>query len=336
MAYLDPGKVIAKLKELNAKRILLQLPDGLKPSVFRYYNELSRDFDVIVSSSGFYGACDTGTMDEWKNVDAVVQLGHTEIPNVPYRIPVIFEEYVHEDYRGFHDLDLSELRKKKYGKIGVAYSIQYRKAAQELKDFLMENGFEASIGKHDGRLKYDGQLLGCNFSPLHELETWADCHVVVSTGVFHSLGAQLAVEKEVYVLDMSEPQRLRSMKDEADRHIRKRFINMSRALEAKKFVVVVDTKIGQYRLNLAKKIMKDIKEMGREVVLAYSNESSPAEFENMMADCIVFTGCPRVATDDFDRYKSPILTAQEFNMIFKKKGNGKYIMDEIVNVDTMP
>ena len=333
---MDPGRVIERLKEIEAKRILLQLPDGLKPHVFDYFNELSKNFNVIVSSSGFYGACDTGTMDEWKNVDAVVQLGHTEIPNVNYKVPVIFEEYINEDHRSFNDLDLTELERNNYKNISLAYSIQYRQSAEELSKFLKEKGYNVSMGKHDSRLKYDGQLLGCNFSPLHDQESRNDCHIIVSTGVFHALGAQLSVEKEVFILDMSEPFRLRSMKSEAERHIRRRYANMARALEAKKFVVVVDTKVGQYRMKLAEKMIKEIQDMGKSAVLAYSNESSPVEFENMMADCIIFTGCPRVATDDFDRYKSPILTAQEFNMIFKKKGNGKYIMDEIVNVDTMP
>ncbi|MCI2412732.1 MAG: diphthamide biosynthesis enzyme Dph2 [Cuniculiplasma sp.] len=333
---MDPGRVIERLKEIKAKRILLQLPDGLKPHVFDYFNELSKNFNVIVSSSGFYGACDTGTMDEWKNVDAVVQLGHTEIPNVNYKVPVIFEEYINEDHRSFNDLDLTELERNNYKNISLAYSIQYRQSAEELSKFLKEKGYNVSMGKHDSRLKYDGQLLGCNFSPLHDQESRNDCHIIVSTGVFHALGAQLSVEKEVFILDMSEPFRLRSMKSEAERHIRRRYANMARALEAEKFVVVVDTKVGQYRMKLAEKMIKEIQDMGKSAVLAYSNESSPVEFENMMADCIIFTGCPRVATDDFDRYKSPILTAQEFNMIFKKKGNGKYIMDEIVNVDTMP
>ena len=333
---MDPGRVIEKLREMGARRILLQLPDGLKPQVFHYFAELSKYFNVIVSSSGFYGACDTGTMDEWKNVDAVVQLGHTEIPNIDYKVPVIFDEYTYRDERSFNELDLSEIREKKYNRISMAYSIQYRESAGKLVELLRKKGFEVSVGKHDTRLKYDGQLLGCNFSPLHDQDRWADCHIIVSTGVFHSLGAQLSVDKEVFVLDMSEPFRLRSMKEEADRHIRRRYANMARALDALKFVVVVDTKIGQYRMKLAEKMVAEIRSMGREAIIAYSNESSPVEFENMMADCIIFTGCPRVATDDFDRYRSPILTAQEFNMIFKKKGNGKYIMDEIVNVDPMP
>ena len=50
MIYVDPTETIEKLRAMKAKRILLQLPDGLKPRVFEYFNALSREFNVIVSS----------------------------------------------------------------------------------------------------------------------------------------------------------------------------------------------------------------------------------------------------------------------------------------------
>ncbi len=334
MVYLDPEPTINRLKEIGAKRILLQLPDGLKPHVFSYFERLSKEFSVIVSSSGFYGACDTGTRDEYGNVDAVIQMGHTIIPNVNYKVPVIFEEYTYPVTDNFVGMDLSALEKAGYRKIGVLYSIQYREGAVKFLEYLQERGYEARMGKNDGRLKYQGQVLGCNYSPIHDLDTWADCHIILSTGTFHSMGAQLSTEKEVFILEMSEKSELHSMREEADRRIRKRFANMARALEAGKFVVVVDTKVGQYRMKLAEKIMDEIRNIGKSAILAYANESNPVDFQNMMAECIIFTGCPRVATDDFEKYNVPILTAQEFLMIFKKKGNGKYIFDEIVNVDS--
>ncbi len=333
MVYLDPEPVIKKLKEMNARRILLQLPDGLKPHVFSYFTKLSQNFSVIVSSSGFYGACDTGTRDEYVNVDAVVQMGHTEIPNVNYGIPVIFEEYIYPSAETFSGLNLTSLEEKGYRKIGVLYSIQYRESAFKFMEFLKDKGYEVRMGNNDGRLKYPGQVLGCNYSPIHDLDTWADCHIILSTGTFHSMGAQLSTEREVFVVEMSEPFTLHSMMEEADRRIRRRYANMAGIMDVDRFVVVVDTKVGQYRMKLAMKIKEEIESMGKTAVLAYANESNPVDFQNMMAQCIIFTGCPRVATDDFDRYPMPILTAQEFQMMFKKTGKGKYIFDEIVNVD---
>jgi 2-(3-amino-3-carboxypropyl)histidine synthase len=43
MIYVDPADTIEKLRKMKAKRILLQLPDGLKPRVFEYFNALSRN-----------------------------------------------------------------------------------------------------------------------------------------------------------------------------------------------------------------------------------------------------------------------------------------------------
>ncbi|MCL4327758.1 MAG: diphthamide biosynthesis enzyme Dph2, partial [Candidatus Thermoplasmatota archaeon] len=43
---------------MGAKKILLQLPDGLKPQAYDLFNALSRQFSVVISSGGFYGACD--------------------------------------------------------------------------------------------------------------------------------------------------------------------------------------------------------------------------------------------------------------------------------------
>ena len=47
MIYVDPADTIEKLRKMKAKRILLQLPDGLKPRVFEYFNALSNIFHKI-------------------------------------------------------------------------------------------------------------------------------------------------------------------------------------------------------------------------------------------------------------------------------------------------
>ena len=41
---------IDKLKAMNAKKILLQLPDGLKPESFDIFNKFSEHFGVVISS----------------------------------------------------------------------------------------------------------------------------------------------------------------------------------------------------------------------------------------------------------------------------------------------
>ncbi|EQD49876.1 diphthamide synthase subunit DPH2, partial [mine drainage metagenome] len=163
MIYVDPSETIKKLKEMKAKRILLQLPDGLKPRVFDYFTALSKEFNVIVSSEGFYGACDIGTMDVYGKVDCIVQLGHSRIPNIDYPIPVIFEEYLEKAQEDFSNVDFSILKESGYSKIGILYSIQYKNTEEIVSEYLRSLGYDVQKGKKDNRLAYDGRVLGCNY-----------------------------------------------------------------------------------------------------------------------------------------------------------------------------
>ncbi len=317
---------------MKAKRILLQLPDGLKPRVFEYFSALSREFNVIVSSEGFYGACDIGTMDVYGKVDCIVQLGHSRIPNIDYPVPVIFEEYLEKPQEDFTGIDFSILSDSGCRKIGILYSIQYKDTANMIGLHLKTLGYDVFTGKKDDRIAYDGQVLGCNYRSLHSISMSADCFLVVSTGIFHSLGAQLSTDREVFILDLNDKS-LTSMKERAERIKRKRYLKIFAAKEASRFAVVVDSKVGQYRIRIAQRIMDVLKEQGKEAVLVYTNESNPVDFANMRCDAVVFTGCPRVPIDDQERYEMPILTVAEFFMVFAGSGNGRYVMDEIVGVD---
>ncbi len=331
---IDVEGTIKKLRDMKAKKILLQIPDGLKPNVFDYFSRLSSEFSVIVSSEGFYGACDTGNMEVYKDVDCIVQLGHSAIPNIRYPKPVIFEEYRNEklveiDASVFKPLSL-EGRKR----IGLVASIQYMNEMDKVKEMLDTMGFEVMVGKNDGRISYPGQVLGCNFSSAHSVESQVDCFLVVSTGIFHAMGLQLSTEKEVYLLDLND-RTMRSISQETDKFLRRRYASLQNARDAKKFCVVVDTKVGQYRKRMADTVMNDIRKVGGEPVLLTTNEVNPMDYENMRCDAMIFTGCPRVPIDDYSKFRMPVMTPPEFQVLFGLKKSRKYIMDEIVAVDDL-
>jgi 2-(3-amino-3-carboxypropyl)histidine synthase len=318
---------------MKAKKILLQLPDGLKPHVFDYFSKLSEKFSVIISSEPFYGACDVGNMEVYKDVDCIVQLGHSEIPNINYPKPVIFEEY-----RNSREIEMKEgifdlLKEKNYRTIGLVSSIQYVDMMYDVRNALEKTGFKAIIGRQDRRMKYPGQVLGCNFSAAHSISQEADCFLVVSTGKFHGIGVQLSTDKEVFILDLNE-MRLVPMREDTDRFLKVRYARLSRAMDAKRFCVVADTKIGQYRKKLAEVIVDQVREAGKQAVLVTTNDIKPSDYENMMCDAVIFTGCPRVPIDDQDKFAMPILTPPEFQSLFGIKRPSRYVMDEIVAVDS--
>ena len=319
---------------MNANKILLQLPDGLKSHVFEFFNRLSEKFSVIVSSEPFYGACDISTPEVYRDVDCIVQMGHSEIPNIDYPKPIIFMEY-----RVTRDISLEEetfqpLRDLGYSKIGLLCSIQYLDHMYRVKEAMEKLGFSVNVGRQDSRMKYPGQVLGCNFSAAHSISGEVDCYVVVSTGKFHAIGAQLASNKDVFILDMNE-RKLKEIRPETDRFLRKRYARLFKAQEARKLCVVADTKIGQYRIKLARKILEQAREIGMDAVLLTANDVRPSDYENMRCDAVVFTGCPRVSLDEADKFPMPVLTPPEFQQVFGLRNNNKYIMDEIVAVDSL-
>lgn len=331
---LDLSSAIEEISKNGGKRILLQLPDGLKPDVFSYFTELSKHFSVIVTSEAFYGACDIGSREVYDGVDYIVQLGHSEIPNIDYPKPVIFIEKRIEKFPEIPDSAYGILKEKGYTNIGLLCSIQYLDMMYEVQRQLERLGFRTVIGKQDRRMKYPGQVLGCNFSAAHSISGQVDCYLVVSTGKFHGIGTQLSSDKPVFILDLN----LRGIEDisgETDRFLRRRYARIFQARDARRVLVVVDSKIGQYRMRLAETIMAQARAMGIEPVLIVANEAKPSDFENMMCDAAVFTGCPRVPIDEEDKFSMPVLTPQEFQMVFGIKKSPRYVMDEIVAVDQL-
>ena len=329
---LQTDTIIGKLRQIGAKKVMIQVPDGLKPAVFDLFNALSKEFGIIISSDPFFGACDVGDSVLYKDVDCILQLGHSEIPNINYPKPVVFVEYKEEKIPKIRESLFGELEDKGIRRIGLLFSIQYVEAAHRVKSVLQKMGFDVLIGKNDGRLKYPGQVLGCNYSTGHSIQKDVDCFLLVSTGIFHGLGAQLALPKDVYLLDLNDLT-VRNLAPETDRVIRKRYASIERAMSSRKICIVVDTKIGQKREKLAKVLVEQARKADLEPVLIYSNNASPTDYENMRCDAVVFTGCPRVPIDDQERYSIPVLTAPEFRAAIKARSDSRYVMDEIVSTD---
>jgi 2-(3-amino-3-carboxypropyl)histidine synthase len=332
MPYIDPSSVIEKLESMGAKKILLQLPDGLKPHVFQYFSKLSERFSVIVSSQPFYGACDIGNMEVYSGVDCIVQLGHSAIPNIGYPKPVIFEEYRYSP-ASLPEPELFEpIRERGFRRIGLLASVQYLDFLPGVREVLEKSGFATAIGNPDSRMRHPGQVLGCNFSAAHSISGEVDCFLIISTGRFHSIGVQLSTDLDTFLLDVNE-MKLHSMSGEKERFLRSRYAVLSRARDAKKFCVVMDTKIGQKRTSLANLIAGKVKEMGGQAVMVSADDIRPSDFENMQCDAVVFTGCPRVPIDDWEKFSMPIMTPPEFLQIYGFKQQSGYVMDEIVAVD---
>ena len=74
---LELDKVVNEIKNSKAKKVLVQLPDGLKPKAkdIQKYIEENTECVVMFWCGSCYGACD---LPNYKDADLLVHFGHNE------------------------------------------------------------------------------------------------------------------------------------------------------------------------------------------------------------------------------------------------------------------
>ncbi len=317
--------VIKKIKDLKAEKVGLQFPEGLKVHAIKIARQIEQETGalVIISADPCYGACDVADIDMGNSVDVLIHFGHRPLP-LNYEIPIIFV-----DARSRMDL-LGTVRSSigllnGYKKIGLVTTTQHLHLLNEVADFLEQNGKEILMEEGSGTTK--GQVLGCNFSSIKDLNV--DAFLYIGSGNFHALGIKLFTDKPVIVADpyLGEA---REIDEIADRILRIRSARIAKAMDAKRFGIIVSSKKGQSRLELARQLKNMLKEVDREGFILLLDDVSPNMLLPFMdLDAFVMTACPRIAIDDSAMYKKPLLTPPELEIAIGKRKWEDYEMDEI-------
>jgi 2-(3-amino-3-carboxypropyl)histidine synthase len=185
--------------------------------------------------------------------------------------------------------------------------------------FRRHHGCARAVAPGDGRTPLAGQVLGCNFAAARA--TGADEVLFVGTGVFHPIGIRLATHARVIALD---PYTGEAQEVDADRLVRRRAAVMAKAQDAANFGVIVSTKSGQRRMDLARRLAA----LSDKAVLVAMREVSPAEMLDLGFAAYVNTACPRLAYDDQIRFPVPVLTPPEFEILCGVRAWDDYTIDE--------
>ena len=72
---LELDSAVKKIKEIKAKKVLVQLPDGLKPKFNEIVDHLEKNTsaEILLWSGSCFGSCDIPNVE---NVDLIIQWGH--------------------------------------------------------------------------------------------------------------------------------------------------------------------------------------------------------------------------------------------------------------------
>ncbi len=313
----------------GCRRLLIKIPDGLQHLSKKISDFLEeRGKEVIISANTCYGACDFhGEMD----VDKIIYIGEAEMPYLRklYPLPVDFLE-VYAPY------DVEEVIKKAIplleGKeIGITTITPYIPQLKKSFEILKKGGFIPVVGKKGRRTAYDGQVLGCDLSAATSISSLVDSFLYIGDGFFHPLGLSLATEKEVIV---ANPSQGKVMKDEIkhmkNEILKKRYAIVAKAMNGEKIGIIIGEKLGQQRLELARRLKKMAQEKGFSAYLFSANVVSPEKIDYLDIDFFISTACPRIAIDDAEIYKKPLLTPIEAEIIFGERDWENYEFDQIL------
>ena len=307
--------------------VALQMPEGLKSSAPRVISELSRDTGAVFILLGdpCYGACDLHPRYR-DYAQALVHFGHSPMPSLGEDQDVLFIEVFHH---GRLDGNLPPVLSRLGSKVGLLATVQYLPLLAEAEEFLVQNGSQVLIGEGDERIAHSGQVLGCNRSAAESIEHDVDCYLYIGEGDFHPLAVSLGTEKPVLVLNPLDGS-LRELTEKKERMLRRRFAVLQSAMEARRFLVLVSSKGGQDRSPVARELMEQFRQEGKEATLVVMEEVSPDRLMHYDVDAYINTACPRIALDDQAVYRRPMLTVPEAEIVLGRRRWEDYRFDAIL------
>lgn len=320
---LRPGYIISVIRKSGAKIVGFQFPEGLKrkgPELAKKVEEAT-GIEVLISGDPCFGACDLDrTLLE--HVDILFHFGHSELEDLRLSEKVYFIET-----RSSVDIQLvvqKAVHELKGQKIGLITTVQHVHKLLETCSILEASGKICVIGRGDSRIAYPGQVLGCNFSAARA--EVCDEYLYIGSGDFHPLGVALSTKKRVLAADPFSGE-LREV--DPSKVLRQRSAVIAKSLDANVFGIIVSSKNGQKRMELASSLKRLAKKHGKEAHLIIIDLVTPDQLLQFKVDAFVNTACPRLSIDEVGRFPAPMLTPQEFEIVLGEREWEKLVLDEI-------
>lgn len=291
-------KLVEEVKKSGAKKIMLQLPVGLKTKAVEIAATLEKEnISTVVSLNPCYGACDLADEEaKQAGCELLVHVGHSKFyRHFETMVPVIYFPWI-MDVK-INSVDFSPLKEKR---IGLLTTVQHLTILSEVKTLLEKQGKTAVIG---------GQVLGCWFANAEKIADNVDAFLYVGSGRFHPLGIR---DKKIYALDIEK-----QAVEQVDPSLleKRRYANIYNAKDARTFGILVTTKKGQNGLlGKADEIKEKIETNGRTAFVLVMDEINDANLLGIKADAFINTACPRIVEDHFSK---PIINAEDLDRVFE-------------------
>jgi 2-(3-amino-3-carboxypropyl)histidine synthase len=310
----EEERIRQEIITLGATRVLIQMPEGLKPAAPRLAKFIEKAGALpIISADPCYGGCDIAISEaERLGVDLIVHFGHSKFMKheqvktiyVEARAAVIIDQAVEKALPLLTN----------YSNVGLATSVQHLQTLNQAREILVRAGKTVIIGD-TGQMSYSGQVSGCNYSNAKSISNEVDAYLFVGGGLFHALGIALSTSKPTIVADPYD-ERAFSIDSDAQKIIKQRWACIQESQHAKTFGILVGLKPGQKRFNEALKMKSLAEKHEKTAYLLAAREITPEtilEFPSI--DAYVNTACPRLSLEASGKFSKPVLTLNEFMVV---------------------
>jgi 2-(3-amino-3-carboxypropyl)histidine synthase len=314
---LEEERVKQTILKLGAKRVLIQVPEGLKPEAPHISKTIEKlGVQSIISADPCYGACDLAISEaESLGADLIIHYGHTKL--VKYeRVPTLYIE-ARATLKVDSTIEKALPLLEKWRKIGLATTVQHVQVLDEVRETLIRSGKTVIVGD-TRRLSYPGQIVGCDYSNVISIAKDVEAFLFLGGGQFHALGVAISTSKPTVVADPFD-NRAFSVDSVAEKIFKQRWASIEEAKKAKNFGVLIGIKPMQKKLEEALAIKEKLEEHGKIVHLLAAKEITPEilmEFPTL--DAFVNTACPRISLDDASKFRKPVLTTNEALVVVGK------------------
>lgn len=307
MVEIDIDSLIKLIEEKKPKLVLVTCPSGIRLKCIEIINDLSKNynFDVIFLGESCYGICDLAENEaSFLQVDLLLHIGHNSTLKKVGKMTYFIEAY--DNISPIPVIEKAFPLIKMYKKIGLCTIGPHIKKLDEAKNYLQTLGFFVYIGDSVPPLQR-GQIFGCNYSTCQTITPYVDIILFIGSSRFHAIGLYNFLEKPVLMLD---PYTLEVLPIEKDAlKIKKRLIfNLYKAIDAKNIGIIIGLKEGQFNIEAAIKLYKELEALGKNVYLIAMKDISNEKLKEFLnIDVFIETACPRISEDFFDK---PVLSLQ--------------------------
>ncbi|XP_071878550.1 diphthamide biosynthesis 1 [Bombus fervidus] len=303
-------KSVWRIKEVKAKRVALQMPEGLLmyATTIADIIEDFTDAETIIMGDVTYGAC---CIDDYTakalGADFLIHYGHSCLIPIDQTVGIkVLYIFVNIKIDTSHCIECLQATLSITTKIGLVSTIQFAGTLQAIAMEMRKNGYEVSTPQ--SKPLSPGEILGCTAPQIR----CADVVIYVGDGRFHLEAAMIANPKlRAFRYDPYEKKLTEEFYDH-EQMLKTRLAAIEHAKDIGKFGLILGTLGRQGNLNVLKNLETRINLLGKRNVIILLSEIFPDKIKLFKGvDAFIQIACPRLSIDWGTAFEKPFLTPYE-------------------------